>query len=47
MGHPLGMSSARPVTTASYELARHGERYALCTPSIGAWQGIALIVERI
>ena len=47
MGHPLGMSGARLVTTASYELARRGARYALCTMCIGVGQGIALIIERI
>ncbi|NML84462.1 3-oxoadipyl-CoA thiolase [Polaromonas sp.] len=47
MGHPLGMSGARLVTTASYELARRGGRYALCTMCIGVGQGIALIIERI
>ncbi|NMM26623.1 MAG: 3-oxoadipyl-CoA thiolase [Glaciimonas sp.] len=47
MGHPLGMSGARLVTTASYELTRRGGRYALCTMCIGVGQGIALIIERI
>ena len=47
MGHPLGMSGARLVTTASYELARRGGRYALCTMCIGVGQGIALIIEQI
>jgi len=47
MGHPLGMSGARLVTTASYELERRGGRYALCTMCIGVGQGIALIIERI
>ncbi|MBP8839251.1 MAG: 3-oxoadipyl-CoA thiolase [Giesbergeria sp.] len=47
IGHPLGMSGARLVTTASYELARRGGRYALCTMCIGVGQGIALIIERI
>lgn len=47
MGHPLGMSGARLVTTASYELALRGGRYALCTMCIGVGQGIALIIERI
>src|SRR5450759_4007846 len=41
MGHPLGMSGARMVTTASYELERRGGRYALCTMCIGVGQGIA------
>ena len=47
MGHPLGMSGARLVTTASYELARREGRYALCTMCIGVGQGIALIIERV
>jgi acetyl-CoA acyltransferase len=47
MGHPLGMSGARLVTTASYELARRGGRYALCTMCIGVGQGIAIIIERV
>lgn len=47
MGHPLGMSGARLVTTASYELARRAGRYALCTMCIGVGQGIALIIERV
>ena len=47
MGHPLGMSGARLVTTATYELARRGGRYALCTMCIGVGQGIALIIERV
>jgi len=47
LGHPLGMSGARLVTTASYELARRGGRYALCTMCIGVGQGIALVIERV
>jgi len=47
MGHPLGMSGARLVTTASYELTRRGGRYALCTMCIGVGQGIAMVIERI
>jgi acetyl-CoA acyltransferase len=46
LGHPLGMSGARLVTTAMYELQRTGGRYALCTMCIGVGQGIALIIER-
>jgi len=46
VGHPLGMSGARLVTTAMYELARRGGRYALCTMCIGVGQGIALVIER-
>ncbi len=47
LGHPLGMSGARLVTTAIYELARRGGRYALCTMCIGVGQGIAMIIERV
>ncbi len=46
LGHPLGMSGARLVTTAAYELRRRSARYALCTMCIGVGQGIAMIVER-
>ncbi|MCJ8318111.1 MAG: 3-oxoadipyl-CoA thiolase [Colwellia sp.] len=46
MGHPLGMSGARLVTTASYQLQRTGGQYALCTMCIGVGQGIAMIIER-
>jgi len=47
LGHPLGMSGARLVTTAMYELSRRQGRYALCTMCIGVGQGIALIIERV
>jgi acetyl-CoA C-acetyltransferase len=47
LGHPLGASGARLVTTAVYQLQRSGGRYALCTMCIGVGQGIALIVERV
>ena len=47
IGHPLGMSGARLVTTAMYQLHRTGGRYALCTMCIGVGQGIALIIERV
>lgn len=47
MGHPLGMSGARLVTTATYELIRRGGRYALCTMCIGVGQGIAMVIERV
>jgi 3-oxoadipyl-CoA thiolase len=46
LGHPLGASGARLVTTATYELARRGGRYALCTMCIGVGQGMAVVVER-
>jgi acetyl-CoA acyltransferase len=47
LGHPLGMSGARLVTTAMYQLHRTGGRYALCTMCIGVGQGIAMIIERV
>lgn len=47
LGHPLGMSGARLVTTATHQLQRSGGRYALCTMCIGVGQGIALIIERV
>jgi 3-oxoadipyl-CoA thiolase len=47
LGHPLGMSGARLATTATYQLARSGGRYALCTMCVGVGQGIALILERV
>ena len=47
LGHPLGMSGARLVTTAAYQLRRGNGRYALCTMCIGVGQGIAMIIERV
>ncbi|WP_420717556.1 3-oxoadipyl-CoA thiolase [Emcibacter sp.] len=47
LGHPLGMSGARLVSTAMYELHENGGRYALCTMCIGVGQGIAMIIERV
>ena len=47
LGHPLGASGARLVTTAVNQLTRSGGRYALCTMCIGVGQGIAMIVERV
>jgi len=46
IGHPLGASGARLVTTATYQLEKLGARYALCTMCIGVGQGIATILER-
>jgi len=46
IGHPLGASGARLVTTAMYQLQNSGGRYALCTMCIGVGQGIATIIER-
>jgi acetyl-CoA acyltransferase len=47
LGHPLGMSGARLVTTAMYQLHRTGGRFALCTMCIGVGQGIAMVIERV
>ncbi len=47
MGHPLGMSGARLVTTAMYQLQRNKGRYALCTMCVGVGQGIALMIEKV
>jgi 3-oxoadipyl-CoA thiolase len=46
LGHPLGMSGARLVTTAAYQLKRTEGTYALCTMCIGVGQGIAMIIKR-
>jgi len=47
LGHPLGMSGARLVTTALHELEMRQRRYALCTMCIGVGQGIAIVIERL
>ena len=47
LGHPLGASGARLVTTAVWQLQRTAGRFALCTMCIGVGQGLALIVERV
>ena len=47
LGHPLGASGARLVTTALYQLRRTGGRYALCTMCIGVGQGIAMLIRRV
>ena len=47
LGHPLGMSGARLITTAIVELEEQQKRYALCTMCIGVGQGIAIIIERM
>jgi acetyl-CoA acyltransferase len=47
LGHPLGMSGARLVTTATYHLQATKGRYALCTMCVGVGQGAALIIERV
>ena len=47
LGHPLGMSGARLVLAAAYQLRRRGGRYALCTMCVGVGQGTAMILERV
>lgn len=47
LGHPLGASGGRLVTTAMYQLQRTGGRYALCTMCIGVGQGVAVIIEKV
>lgn len=47
LGHPLGMTGARLVTTATYQLLATNGNYALCTMCIGVGQGISLIIERV
>ena len=47
LGHPLGASGARLITTATYQLMRTNGKYALCTMCIGVGQGIALIIEKV
>jgi len=47
LGHPLGMSGARLVTTATYQLRRTNGKFALCTMCIGVGQGIAMLIERV
>ena len=47
LGHPLGMSGARLVMTAAYQLRETDGQYALCTMCIGVGQGIAMVIERV
>jgi acetyl-CoA acyltransferase len=47
LGHPLGASGARLISTATYQLARTRGKYALCTMCIGVGQGLAMILERV
>ncbi len=47
LGHPLGMSGARLITTAMIELEQKNERFALCTMCVGVGQGMAVIIERV
>ena len=46
LGHPLGMTGARLVATATYHLAATRGRYALCTMCVGVGQGVAMVLER-
>jgi acetyl-CoA acetyltransferase len=47
LGHPLGASGARILTTLVHELAKQGGRYGLATMCIGVGQGVAAVVERV
>ncbi len=47
LGHPLGMSGARLITTAAYQLRAQGGKRALCTMCIGVGQGISVVLERV
>ena len=47
LGHPLGASGARLVTTAFYQLLRGRLRYGLCTMCVGVGQGVAILIERV
>ncbi len=47
LGHPLGMSGARLITTAMIELEQKNERFALCTMCVGVGQGMAVVIERV
>ena len=47
LGHPLGMSGARLIQTASLELKKQNKKYALCTMCIGVGQGYAVVIENI
>jgi acetyl-CoA acetyltransferase len=47
LGHPLGMSGARLVTTAFYQLQNSGKKYALCTMCVGVGQGLSMVLEKV
>lgn len=47
LGHPLGMSGARIITSALYQLQRTDKKYALCTMCIGVGQGISIVIENV
>ncbi len=47
LGHPLGMSGARLVTTAYYQLQENNSKYALCTMCVGVGQGLSMVLERV
>ena len=47
LGHPLGMSGARLVTTATYQMQNSSSKYALCTMCIGVGQGLSMVLEKV
>jgi acetyl-CoA acyltransferase len=47
LGHPLGMSGARLVTTAVYQLQNKTSKYALCTMCVGVGQGVSMVLEKV
>jgi acetyl-CoA acyltransferase len=47
IGHPLGMTGARIITTAYYQLKRSSAKRALCTMCIGVGQGISVVLEKV
>jgi acetyl-CoA acyltransferase len=47
LGHPLGMSGARLVTTAVYQLQNSNSKYALCTMCVGVGQGVSMVLEKV
>ena len=47
LGHPLGMSGARLITSAYYQLQNSNSKYALCTMCIGVGQGISMVLEKV
>jgi acetyl-CoA acyltransferase len=47
LGHPLGMSGARLVTTAFYQLQENNAKYALCTMCVGVGQGLSMVLEKV
>ena len=47
LGHPLGMSGARLVTTAFYQMQQSDTKYALCTMCVGVGQGLSMVLEKV